>query len=777
MDDFELNISGLDSLQGEPDGLGEGAGPPRPSRDRGNGRRGALNRKKFKEFRERSAKKSGSRVGGGGGSSNGRPKQTEAKAAAPAREVGGARPRERRTPRDRPAQQKVQEEQKKEVVTAAPRELPRIYSHAQATTTTTTTTTTTGSVPSGRRGPPPSHRDKGGDDGDLDEVNSDIDEEAKGFLDELLSGHFEPDEAEPGGGGPRGDVEPLNENARNFADVGLDQSLVNCLLGMGFEAPTGIQRAAVPLILSGKDVLAQSPTGSGKTVAYLSPIAQMLKQRASRVSRSEGALAIVIVPTRELSLQVFQVASRLLKDFYWIVPGTIMGGEKRSREKARLRKGINVLTCTPGRLLDHLENTEAFQCSDLRYLVLDEADRLVDMGFEEQVSKIIKLLDRKAEQGDRSSRRQTVMLSATMHSGVTRLARFSLNNPESVGFDPDGSGEGGAEGGREFKMPEKLRQSYLLVPTKLRPVILYKLVSRCFSSRGGGGAPKAKAKVVVFVSCCDSVEFHHQILCELAACDEEGSLSLDPSKAFKLHGNLTQKERTAVYFDFCDSDSALLVCTDVTARGLDFPSVTHIIQYDPPGEAEDYIHRVGRTARIGQEGESFLFLLPQEMPYVDVLRGHGVAGIEEIPVGTFLGEEAQRKNFILLQKVGALYRDPVFVKMQRLVFEITGSSDRLKGVARDAYRSHIRAYRAYPKSMREIFSYANLHTGHVADSFGLNEKPSLIGRSHTKEELKRKKAEHARSLGRKKAKQAPGGSTSPAKRPKKRLYNQVFLSE
>ena len=118
---------------------------------------------------------------------------------------------------------------------------------------------------------------------------------------------------------------------------------------MGYEAPTGIQKSAIPLILSGKDVLAQSPTGSGKTVAYVSPIVQMLKQRSVRVSRSEGTLAIIIVPTRELSLQVFQVCSRLFKDFYWIVPGTIMGGEKRTREKARLRKGINVLTCTPGK--------------------------------------------------------------------------------------------------------------------------------------------------------------------------------------------------------------------------------------------------------------------------------------------------------------------------------------------------------------------------------------------------------------------------------------------
>jgi ATP-dependent RNA helicase DDX31/DBP7 len=406
-----------------------------------------------------------------------------------------------------------------------------------------------------------------------------------------------------------------------------------------------------------------------------------------------------------------------------------------------------------------LENTTAFQVSDLKYLILDEADRLIDMGFEEQVSKIIGLLDQRAEMGDRNGKaRQTVMLSATMHSGVSKLAKFSLHDPVSVGFDMNQSS---LDRQGEDQMPKQLKQYYILVPTKLRPVILYKLVRKSFvagnkrsSSSSKEGAKKCK--MVIFVSCCDSVEFHYELLNELSACDDEGSIFNSEDTIFKLHGNMTQQERTKVYFDFCKSSCAILICTDVAARGLDFPLVTHIVQYDPPGEAEDYIHRVGRTARMESKGEAYLFLLPTEMPYIDILRDRGIQ-LQEDMLGQFLDEDS---NLLLLKgKVNALFRDPVFQKFQRLIFDIVSDSEAIHQLAADAYRSFLRAYARYPSAIKTIFNVKVLHIGHVADSFGLREKPSMIGKSTTAQEFKKRKNEHAKSFVRK-------------KKPK-----QIFLSE
>ena len=732
-DDIELNITGFVG-NGDDKGADAGVGAAYKSfagssqqslftsrkRPQGGSRRKPFNRKRLKEAQERKRypNLSQDRKRSSSSAKEDKPESTTttpaAQAAASDREcrkeneagvtnvekrahtVGAADSQKGR--RDaafrKPRTEKVEKVER--VEREAPKELPRIYSHAQATT-----------AGGGKAGKPAATEDF-----EDEELNSDIDEEGKAFLDQLVSQHFASSEAEdPSKQAAEAQLALNGGDAKNFSELGLDQAVVKRLQDMGYEEPTSIQKSAIPLVLSGKDVLAQSPTGSGKTISYVVPIVNLLKQRAVRVNRSEGALAIIVVPTRELSLQVFQVASRLLKDFYWIVPGTIMGGEKRTREKARLRKGINVLTCTPGRLLDHLENTTAFQVSDLKYLILDEADRLIDMGFEEQVSKIIKLLDEKSEGGDRSSRRQTIMLSATMHSGVSQLAKYSLHEPVSVGFD-------GTSEENSFQMPKHLKQYYILVPTKLRPLILYKLIKKGFDAN-------RECKMVVFVSCCDSVEFHLQVLNELSASDDKGSV-FKPQDAFKLHGNMSQQERTQVYFDFCKSPSAILICTDVAARGLDFPSVTHIIQYDPPGEAEDYIHRVGRTARMQSKGEAYLMLLPSEMPYVDVLRNHGIDMQEEL-VGQFLSEENRTKNLVLLRKVNSLFRDPVFQKFQRILFEIVAGSNALHQLAANAYRSFLRAYAGYPRALKTIFNVRELHIGHVADSFGLKEKPSLIG--------------------------------------------------
>ena len=636
----------------------------------------------------------------------------------------------------------------------APAPLPRIYSATQATTSAR--------LPARRARPAAAVAS----DDEGSESSAGIGEEAKAFLDGLVGSHFRPaaaaDDIDP-------DAAATPKPAGGFGALGLDAAMTSSLEAMGLTDPTAIQTAAIPPVLEGRDVLAQAPTGTGKTLAYLAPLVQELKSRPERIRREEGALAIVVVPTRELSLQVFQVASRLLKRFHWIVPGVVMGGEKRTREKARLRKGINILVATPGRLLDHLENTEAFTVSELRYLVLDEADRLLDMGFEEQIAKAVAALDRKAEGGDRSRARQTLMLSATMHSGVAKLARLSLRNPLRVGFQASENGEGDAGAGAgagaggalgaggdaslerkeaSFEMPKALRQFFLLVPTKLRLVTLYLLLRDAFAKPSVGKSTKA----VVFVSCCDSVDFHHALIGQLAASDPLASQNLAGAKLLKLHGNMTQRDRTALYFSFCDAKKAVLVCTDVAARGLDFPGVSHIVQYDPPGEAEEYIHRVGRTARLGQgaegAGQAFLFLHPDQMAFTDVLRDRGVE-MRDKYVGELLSESSSRSNLLLLRKPGVLLRDPIYRSLQATAFALVAKDGALRQMAQDAFRSFMRAYARYPAAVRAIFNVKALHVGHVADSFGLKEKPSMIGKSTTQMLAKKRKIDESKKWERK----------------------------
>ncbi|EIE24630.1 DEAD-domain-containing protein [Coccomyxa subellipsoidea C-169] len=526
---------------------------------------------------------------------------------------------------------------------------------------------------------------------------------------------------------------------------------------INFVTPTRIQQAAIPVLLRGRDALVNAPTGSGKTLAYLAAIVNDLQAQEPRVSRAEGTHALIVVPTRELCLQIADVLTLILRRYIWLVGGAIYGGENRAKEKARLRKGVTVLVATPGRLLDHLQNTQSFRTEELRWLVLDEADRLLDLGFEQKIGKapcdgagdILAITDKRtAEAGNR--RRQTVLLSATLHSKLDSLASLSLQNPAAIGFQVQAveghlhitSAEGQDDGGNaaassahtadreQFHIPTLLKQRVVEVPSKMRLVVLAALLRQiCAAQRA--------AKVVLFMSSCDAVEFVHQMFSEVfELVDGEPLL---PTTIFKLHGNLAQGVRTHTFLEFSRCKSGVLICTDVAARGLDFPEVTSIIQYDPPGEASEYVHRVGRTARMGKVGEAFLFLLPCERGYLAKLEATGVrlqpinllAALDLLP-----GAQGQqgRPGRTLDTHTGAH-------ALQARLGEAVSADPGLRSLAADAFRSSVRAYAAHPAALKDVFHVKRLHLGHVAHSFALREAPSMLGKSSNKAELKRKKAE------------------------------------
>ena len=214
---------------------------------------------------------------------------------------------------------------------------------------------------------------------------------------------------------------------KNFNNLGLNNDLIkNLATKLDINKPTKIQSLAIPHILSNRDVLIKSMTGSGKTLCFLLPIIHNLIQLKPK--RSDGTLALIISPTRELGLQIKKICEQICHKYYYIVVNSIMGGERKKSEKARLRKGVNILIATPGRLLDHLKTTQAFKVNNLKYLVLDEADRLLDMGFEQKIKEINTLLQR-----ENKYRIQTILVSATLDK-TNQLADYLLDDPIQVGF-------------------------------------------------------------------------------------------------------------------------------------------------------------------------------------------------------------------------------------------------------------------------------------------------------------------------------------------------------
>ncbi|XP_061527202.1 probable ATP-dependent RNA helicase DDX31 isoform X3 [Phycodurus eques] len=361
----------------------------------------------------------------------------------------------------------------------------------------------------------------------------------------------------------RSEVCPLTEKiftSESFSDLNLHPHLVATLNKvLNVSTLTSVQKESIPALLSGRDAVVRSQTGSGKTLSFAIPVVQSLQALQTKVQRSDGPLALVIVPTRELAQQTFGTFQKLLKPFTWIVPGVLTGGEKRKSEKARLRKGINILVSTPGRLVDHIEHTLSIAFSAVRWLVLDEADRILDLGFEKDLSIILNSLNATGPP------RQNVLLSATLTQGVTRLADICLKDPVAVRVrDPAAPSDPAALGPSEsFALPTGLEQFVVVVPSKVRLVCLATFVLHTCQDE----------KALVFVSSCEEVDFLHSLFCGVLSADRRAGL-----RFLRLHGNMRQEERSEVFRNFSSRGCGVLLCTDVAARGLHLPQVTWIIQ-------------------------------------------------------------------------------------------------------------------------------------------------------------------------------------------------------
>ena len=374
------------------------------------------------------------------------------------------------------------------------------------------------------------------------------------------------------------DVDALNEqveeiNAKehgydNFASLPLSQPTASGLEASHFKNLTDVQKRAIPYALKGSDILGAAKTGSGKTLAFLVPVLENLYRR--RWTEYDGLGALILSPTRELAIQIFEVLRKIGR-YHNFSAGLVIGGKSLQEERERLGR-MNILVCTPGRMLQHMDQTAAFEIDNLQMLVLDEADRIMDMGFQQTVDAIVEHLPKA---------RQTLLFSATQTKKVSDLARLSLRDPEYVSVHE----------AADSATPSTLQQNYVITPLHEKLDTLW-----------GFLRSNLKSKILVFLSSGKQVRFVY-----------EAFRHMQPGiPLMHLHGRQKQTVRLDITTKFSATKTSCLFATDVVARGLDFPAVDWVIQLDCPEDSDTYIHRVGRTARFERDGKAVLFLEPSE---------------------------------------------------------------------------------------------------------------------------------------------------------------------
>ncbi|KAB8223312.1 ATP-dependent RNA helicase dbp4 [Aspergillus novoparasiticus] len=362
----------------------------------------------------------------------------------------------------------------------------------------------------------------------------------------------------------------IKETYKSFSDLPLSEPTASGLASSHFKTLTDIQSRAIGHALKGRDILGAAKTGSGKTLAFLIPVLENLYRK--QWSEHDGLGALILSPTRELAIQIFEVLRKIGR-YHTFSAGLIIGGKSLKEEQERLGR-MNILVCTPGRMLQHLDQTAMFDVFNLQMLVLDEADRILDMGFQKTVDAIV---------GHLPKERQTLLFSATQTKKVSDLARLSLQDPEYVAVHEAASSA----------TPSTLQQHYVVTPLSQKLDVLWSFIRS-----------NLKAKTIVFLSSGKQVRFVY-----------ESFRHLQPGiPLMHLHGRQKQGGRLDITAKFSQAKHAVLFSTDITARGLDFPAVDWVIQMDCPEDADTYIHRVGRTARYERDGRAVLFLDPSEEP-------------------------------------------------------------------------------------------------------------------------------------------------------------------
>ncbi len=370
----------------------------------------------------------------------------------------------------------------------------------------------------------------------------------------------------------------------SFSDLGLDPDILRAVEDAGYKTPTPIQVQVIPQVFAGRDVVGTAQTGTGKTAGFTLPMIQILAEGRSRALMPRS---LILEPTRELAAQVSENFDNYGK-YHKLTMALLIGGVSYSEQDQKLRRGVDVLVATPGRLQDHFERGKVL-LADIKILVIDEADRMLDMGFIPDIERIIKLLP---------WQRQTLMFSATMPAEIRRLASTYLSNPKEISVAPPD------------RPADTVAQFRIKAPAddKGKRAALRRLL----------GSEEIR-NALIFCNRKRSVGILHR------------SLARHGYNAAALHGDLPQSERMDTLDRFKRGEITLLVASNVAARGLDIAEMSHVINYDVPIYAEDYVHRIGRTGRAGRPGRAFTLVTPADsrpIAAIERLIGEAIARTE-----------------------------------------------------------------------------------------------------------------------------------------------------
>ncbi|KAJ6843537.1 DEAD-box ATP-dependent RNA helicase 10 [Iris pallida] len=406
------------------------------------------------------------------------------------------------------------------------------------------------------------------------------------------------------------------EVSKSFRDLGVCEQLVEACDILGWKTPSKIQVEAIPHALEGRDVIGLANTGSGKTGAFALPIIQALLENA------QPFFACVLSPTRELAIQISEQFEALGSGI-GLKCSVLVGGVDMMQQAISLAKRPHVVVATPGRLLDHLSNTKGFSFRTLKYLVLDEADKLLNQEFEKSIDEILKALPRD---------RRTYLFSATMTKKVGKLQRTCLKNPVKI------------ETSSKYSTVDTVKEQYCFVPAKYKDCYLVYILTEMSGSTS-----------MIFTRTCEATRLLSLLLRELGL------------KAIPISGQMSQTKRLGALNKFKAGECNVLVCTDVASRGLDIPSVDLVINYDIPTNSKDYFHRVGRTARAGRSGLAITIFNQYEVEWfmqIEKLLGRK---LPEFPA-------EEQEVLVLLERVSDAKR-----MAQMKVKESNGNKKRSKG--------------------------------------------------------------------------------------------------
>ena len=472
---------------------------------------------------------------------------------------------------------------------------------------------------------------------------------------------------------------PTAEFSMNFPSD-LFPPLLQTLEKLEFKTMTPVQEATLPLFMRNKDVIVEAVTGSGKTLGFLLPTLQILiKSKLENELRMHSIGALIIAPTRELAEQIFKILNLFLdsvNSFYFkkfkhsLSTQLLIGGSNHEKDlKEFQEKGGNILVGTPGRMHELLTTySYLYNTKDLEVLVLDEADRLLDMGFEFSLNAILKFLPKQ---------RRTGLFSATMSDSLNEWSRVGLRNPVKITKV-------------EFNQLENENQR---IPSGLK--IYYRLSepSQKWFNLSQVLQMNPNQKFILYVATCAVVDYYYKLLTNWKR--------FNGFNWFSLHGKMDPKRRQAVYSKFASSGpKSILICTDIAARGLDFPDIDYVIQYDPPQDPKSFSHRCGRTARIGKEGSALVFLDPKEDTFIEFLK------IRKVPM------------------------EELALPMDEFVEDFCKEIIEINKLDRDIYEKSIKAFVSWIRYYNEhqanfIFNLKKLDLGKIARSFGLFRLPKM----------------------------------------------------